>query len=76
MFYISADNSVMAVDVNPKGSTLELGTPHALFKASPRPLVRSFDVSHDGKRFLVNSLASTGRTPVSLVSDWTAQLKK
>ena len=76
LFYISADNSVMAVDVNPKGSTLELGMPHALFKTSPRPLVRSFDVSHDGKLFLVNSLASTGRTPVSLVSDWTAQLKK
>jgi Tol biopolymer transport system component len=76
LFYISPDNSVMAVEVNVRDKTLQLGTPQALFRVSPRPLVHSFDVSHDGKRFLVNSLGSTGTEPISLVSDWTAQLKK
>jgi Tol biopolymer transport system component len=76
LFYVSADNSVTAVEVNARDKTLELGTPQALFRVSPRPLAHSFDVSHDGKRFLVNSLGSAGTEPLSLVSDWTSQLKK
>ncbi len=76
LFYIGADNSVMAVDINARGKTLELGTPRLLFRTSPKPLVDSFGVSRDGKRFLVNSLGNTGTKPLSLVTDWLADVKK
>ncbi len=78
MFYLAADNKVMAVDVGAKGATLELNNLRLLFQAHPASAPRwLYDVSADGKRFLVNSATEQGSAePLTLVVNWTADLKK
>ncbi len=69
----------MAVDV--KGdSTFQAGLPRELFDARVSGLtdVRfHYAVSRDGQRFLVNSLSEgEGTSPITVVLNWTAGLKK
>jgi serine/threonine protein kinase len=77
LYYFGGD-SLYAVDVTEKGAALELGTPHLLLKAvavsgSEGP----FAASADGKRFLINVLAEQKSVQtLTLVNDWTADLKK
>jgi Tol biopolymer transport system component len=40
LFFLSLDQQVMAVDVNLAGASLQLGTPHVLFKATNRERCR------------------------------------
>jgi serine/threonine protein kinase len=78
LFYMSGD-SLYAVDVQEKGNALELGTPHVLAKVlTVSGMAGPFVPSADGKRFLVNALGEqqTGIQTLTLVSNWTADLKK
>lgn len=79
LFYLSADNRIMAVEVRP-GASLEIGNPVPLFRvrvkasASDIPV---FDASADGQRFVVNSLLEEeGRAPLTAVLNWTQALKR
>ncbi len=67
-----------AVDVSENGSTLVLGAPHELFDGNSVPGTSgAFDVTPDGKRFLINaSTDSQAQYPLTLVTNWTADLKK
>ena len=64
LFFVAGDGKMMAVPVNttelPK-PTFEAGAPQALFDAhlaaSPG-LEHQYDISSDGKRFLINSSSS------------------
>jgi len=80
LFYIAADGKLMAVDVkmSPK---FDAGTPKALF--DPRILGGGgssgffrYDVTPDGQRFLVNSMATPTETaapePITVVLNWNA----
>jgi hypothetical protein len=50
-----------------------LGNPAALFTA---PCACGFDVSTDGRRFLVRDLAGAGgKTPITVVLNWQTELK-
>ncbi len=49
LFYASPDGHMMAAEVEAKGGALEVTKVEALFG----PVTRGFDVSSDGKRFLV-----------------------
>jgi hypothetical protein len=65
----------MALEVK-TGSRLEAGAPKPLFDAR---LVAGagFDISPDGRRFLLaNSLENTDRTPITVVVNWTGELKR
>jgi Tol biopolymer transport system component len=74
IFYLSLDNKIMAVPVE-QVPTFHAGTPAALFAVHPA-LGAVYDVSADGKRFLVNSLpADQGSPPLSLLVHWTGLLK-
>ncbi len=77
LFFLAPDNKLMAVDVNAKESTLEIGNAQPLFEVHPatRPGTR-YDVTRDGKRFLVNSAGEGSSAPITLVTNWTADLKK
>ena len=56
-FFSPTDEQIMAVDVNQKGASLELGTPHALFKATTvGSAAGPYAVSADGKKFVMNTL--------------------
>jgi hypothetical protein len=68
---------LMAVAVNTRGRTVELGTPSALFEVAARNLNgRWFDITPDG-RFLMNtSPASAQAQNFELVVNWPAELKQ
>jgi eukaryotic-like serine/threonine-protein kinase len=84
LFYISLDMKMMAVDVS-TSPMFKPGIPKALFQTSlsggisARHVIR-YDVTADGKNFLINSVpaetsAPTAR-PITVVLNWTALLKK
>ncbi len=78
LFYITTDRRMMAVDLK-LGSTLEAGTPKALFQTQ---VVRfeapnRYAVSGDGQRFLINSpVEEVSQTPITVILNWTAGLKR
>jgi serine/threonine protein kinase len=76
--YYANDQQLMAVDVTEKGGSLQLGTPHLLFKA---PMVDGpagpYSASADGQRFLIHqSVIQASTEPLTLVTNWPADLKK
>ena len=76
LYYLAPDDKMMVVDAGEKGAGLQLGIAHALFQAHVPPLNSMYDVSRDG-RFLMNSIGEDKTaTPLTLVVNWTAELKK
>ena len=45
-------------------------------KANVTSATRSYAPSRDGQRFLVNMLLDTTESPINVVVNWTAELKK
>ncbi|MGO9259373.1 MAG: protein kinase domain-containing protein [Bryobacteraceae bacterium] len=75
LFYIAEGHKLMAVEVR-SGVQFEHGVPKALFEART-PTGASFDVTRDGKRFLlINSLAQEANAPMTVVINWHAGVKK
>ena len=80
MFYVSLapDTRLMAAAVRAQGAAFDVGTVVPLFAVRP-PAARSYyQVSPDGKRFLVNMAPpeEATTTPITVVVNWTAGLKK
>jgi eukaryotic-like serine/threonine-protein kinase len=77
LFYLAPDNKLMAVEIRTSPS-FEAGTPKALFETRIRSATgRQYDVSADGKRFLINTLpGATKAVPITLVQNWATELKK
>ena len=77
LFYLNG-NKLMAVDVNGDGETFQAGVPKELFEA---PVVPEFgrnryDVTRDGKRFLVIAPADENQEQkITVVVNWQALLK-
>jgi Tol biopolymer transport system component/predicted Ser/Thr protein kinase len=89
LFFVGADRMMMAVAVrggSPPGPgtkpSFEAGAPQPLFEAnlaqSPANNVLEYDVTADGKRFLLATVVAgaTSEPPLTVVSNWTAGLKK
>jgi len=79
LFYYSApQNSIVAVNVEEKGGEISLGTPRTLFRlSSPYATYLGFDVTPDGKRFLISTVNfPTASIPLTLVTNWKEELKK
>jgi eukaryotic-like serine/threonine-protein kinase len=84
LFYLAADGKLMAVEVQ-TAPKFEAQAPKALFDlrvqlgAAPPWVVYGYDVTADGKRFLVNSALATPEssaiTPITVVVNWLAALK-
>jgi Tol biopolymer transport system component len=78
LFYIAPDRKLMAVDVK-IAATFETSAPKTLFQTQ---VVRyeapnRYLVTGDGQRFLVNSpVEEVSQTPITVVLNWTAGLKK
>ena len=74
----TSNKRLMAASVRTAGGALEIGSPHSLFEIGQdcnALELTCFDVSPDGKRFLV--VETTGPPPsVALVQNWTAGLSK
>ncbi len=79
IFYLSPDNRLMTAAVRITGDKLDVAAPRPLFTLRPRPPARldayPYDVSPDGRRFVVNSLVDdTGSAVITLVFNWTTGL--
>jgi Tol biopolymer transport system component len=76
LFFLS-EGKLMAAEVKTNGSTLEIGNVQLLFDAhSGFGPDAHYDVTPDGKRFIVATLGEGGSAPMNLVVNWTADLKK
>jgi Tol biopolymer transport system component len=77
IIFVSPDDSPMAVEVSAKGTAFQAGIPRRLFEV-PQGSSGLWDVTSDGKKFLlrVPSGAQGARAPITVVSDWQAELKK
>ncbi|HTW63740.1 MAG TPA: protein kinase [Bryobacteraceae bacterium] len=83
LFYFTPDETLMDVAVNTAGGTFQLGIPKALFRASilggsGGAIASSWrwDISADGKRFLVNTaLDDAAASPVTVLLNWQSLTK-
>ncbi|HEY8181952.1 MAG TPA: protein kinase [Thermoanaerobaculia bacterium] len=78
IYYLSTDFKLMAVDFSVHGDEFTAETPRVLFPARVKVMNGNlYDVSADGKRFLVNTPVEQAEiAPLTLVQNWTASLKK
>jgi Tol biopolymer transport system component/tRNA A-37 threonylcarbamoyl transferase component Bud32 len=82
LYYLSAQQEIMAVPVAQKPAGLSFGAPKTLFAvrvpAYGVTLSRTgFQVSRDGTRFLVNAVTGgTDRSPITVALNWTADIKR
>lgn len=79
LFYISMDNKIMSAEITEQGSSVLVGKVSSLFQTNPVPFAggSNYDVTADGKKFVVASLASSqGSEPLTLVVNWFALLKQ
>jgi serine/threonine protein kinase len=80
LYYCAPNGKVMAVEVR-AGTVFESGTPKPLFQAqfamSPLELP-PWDVTSNGNRFLISTqvVAEATPAPITIVTNWTAGLKK
>ena len=77
IFYLSPTNQMMAAEVEEKGNGMVVRAAQALFRCIPvrsQPSSSPYDVSPDGKKFVINSF-SDENTPLVLLVNWTANLK-
>jgi Tol biopolymer transport system component len=79
LYFVSMRNEMMAVDIHEKGDSIEVGHPVRLF--SFRPSVRiyrlgmiGYDVSPDGKRFLLVVADDENIRPLTVLQNWTTLL--
>ena len=75
IFYLSADNQMMVAEVEEQDHTIEVRRAQALFRVASAASFSPYDVTPDGKKFVINTLTEQN-TPLTLVVNWTANLKK
>jgi eukaryotic-like serine/threonine-protein kinase len=72
LFYFSG-KKLMAVDVKASESSFEPGSPRLLFEKSG---ISNYDVSRDGQQFLIAIPVESSPEPITVVLNWTADLKR
>ncbi len=76
IYFLAPDGMLMAAPVTGT-APFQTGTPTPLFKvAVPDTIDPEYDVTPDGKRFLVNQQISTKEEPINVLVNWAASLKK
>jgi len=76
ILFLGPNYTMMAVEVNGSGAGFQMGTPQQLFTV---PVAAGWDVTADGQRFLMSVPPGIGQqtqTPITVVLNWQADLKK
>jgi hypothetical protein len=78
LFYVAPDRMLMAVDVDGRGAAFQVGTVRPLFNA---PLdvdntYYEYDVTADGQRFLMATVARAAASPITVVTNWAADVNR
>jgi eukaryotic-like serine/threonine-protein kinase len=77
LFYLAANNRLMATEVDGTGAALDVGTTRPLFEAHLTGPGYFYAVTPDGQRFLINKVIDQKEAPpMILVLNWTADFKK
>ena len=76
LYFISADNKMMAVKINTAGGKFQPSVPQALFDAQPGSANPNFDVSKDGRFLIPTAAGEATNVPMTVVLNWQAGLKK
>jgi hypothetical protein len=77
IYYYGSDDMLVAVGVNVVGDNLEVGSAQSLFPARRIfPIGNPFDVTADGKKFLLMMPPAGSQSPMTLVTNWTSALEK
>ena len=78
LFYHRIDGTIMSAEISEQNGSPLVGKQRALFQEHARPSPHwTFDVSPDGQRFLINQLLQPATSePITLVTNWEAELKK
>ncbi len=77
LFYLSLDGKLMAVDIKAT-STVETGLPRLLFQTHIRTsgLSDQCQASHDGQRFLLAEPVDEATAAITVLTNWTAALRR
>ena len=79
IFYLAADGRIMSVSVDSGGGSLKLSLPKPLFPTRLEfdSVFRQYDVSADGRRFLLaQPLEESTSVPITVMVNWPELLKK
>jgi Tol biopolymer transport system component len=76
LFYFAPDNRLMAAKVETGGTTFDVGIIQPLFQARSMGFTYRYDVASDGKRFLVVAGLPQDLSPITILTNWTAELPK
>jgi Tol biopolymer transport system component len=76
LYYLSADDNIIAVSLKP-GATFAIGTAAPLFHIEPaRTDYAQYDVTRDGRRFIVNVAGADQKLAVTVAINWTNDLRR
>jgi serine/threonine-protein kinase len=80
LFYVAPDNALMAASVE-SGPVFASGTPQRLFRGNfflggADSIGRTYDVSPDGKRFLLIKPDPAASATIAVVQQWFEELKR
>ena len=66
----------MAVDVKATGNSFQASVPRALFQTRATGLDHRYAVGSDGRRFLIITPVEGTASPLTVVTNWQAGLKR
>jgi hypothetical protein len=78
IFYLGLDGKMMSVTVDSGANFLHAGTPKPLFQTRLVPGgIRQYDVTRDGKRFLLNVPSPDSQDePITVIVNWPKLLER
>jgi hypothetical protein len=74
ILYLAPDKKILSAEVHGVGAKFEVGAVKPLFEI--RPQVRGWDITADGQKFLVNTVAEQTEPSITLLVNWTETLAK
>ena len=74
IFYLDPGNQMMAAEVEVRGNSFEVRKAQPLFRAAVAAFFSPYDVTPDGKRFVINTTTYSTNKSLTLVVNWTALL--
>jgi Tol biopolymer transport system component len=77
VYFIGLDGAIHAASVDPNKTEFQLNSVSTLFQVSYiSPIGNPYDVSADGQHFVFTTYPQSQSTPMVLVNNWLADLKK
>jgi hypothetical protein len=79
IFEVEGSGKVMSAVVNGRGSNFEVGEVRQLFETTnlpPNNAGSQWSLTSDGQRLLAITTGETGALPLTMIQNWTGELKR